>query len=75
MKLSEIIDLLSSNDPEDLIRADKEAHDYHEEMFQAEDDVNRWPTFDHLLQEISWYARVRANRLSPGAPLQPDADT
>ena len=75
MKLSEIIDLLNSNDPDDLFRADQAAEDYYNEMFKSDDDAKRWPTFESLLKEIGWYARERLNRLPNSAPPQPDSET
>ena len=74
MKLSEIIDLLNSNDPDDLSRANREADDYYHEMFKSDDDVRRYPTFHSLLQEIGRYANERSNRLPNSAPPQPDSD-
>ena len=75
MRLSEIIDLLNSNDPDDLLRADQEADSYYHEMFKSDDDVKHYPTFEGLLREVGRYARERLRRLPNSTPLQPDSET
>ena len=63
MRLSEIIDLLNSNDPDDLLRADREADSYHDEIFKSEDDAKRYPTLDGLLVDLRGIANERRRRL------------